>query len=290
MLTRLYVLHALSPLHAGTGQGVGLIDLPIARERTTEHPLVPGSSVKGVLRQAARDAQEARVDEFFGSEAGTDPGASMIRVSDARILAFPVRSDRGTFAWVTSRYVLLRLLRDAGADAGFTAAHIPNAPDGQAMTGDEKTLVDTGKLTLDGLPFTRTAPPDGAVPLWDHLPALAFPEEDATSLAWRAFFRDRLTVVSDDAFTWFVETATDVRAHIRIGTNGTVAPRALWYQESLPPESVLVGLLQVAAVRRGQRPEDALALIERIAGNPLQVGGSATTGAGQVRLSIVEAA
>ena len=26
-----YFLHALSPLHAGTGQGTGVIDLPIAR-------------------------------------------------------------------------------------------------------------------------------------------------------------------------------------------------------------------------------------------------------------------
>ena len=33
MLTQLFLIHALSPLHAGTGQSVGAIDLPIARDK-----------------------------------------------------------------------------------------------------------------------------------------------------------------------------------------------------------------------------------------------------------------
>src|SRR5690606_7787373 len=119
MITCPYLLHALSPLHAGTGQGMGLIDLPIARERATEHPIVPGSSIKGVLRDAARaqTTQTNDVDVIFGSSEGS---ASMVRVSDARTLAFPVKSDRGTFAWVTSPYALLRYARDGG-EVGFTA-------------------------------------------------------------------------------------------------------------------------------------------------------------------------
>ncbi len=52
MQARIVLLHALTPLHAGIGQGVGAIDLPIARDVATNRPLVPGSSVKGVLRDA----------------------------------------------------------------------------------------------------------------------------------------------------------------------------------------------------------------------------------------------
>ena len=58
MKTRGYLIHALSPLHAGVGQGIGLVDLPIAREATTNHPLLPGSSVKGVLRAEAQRGRE----------------------------------------------------------------------------------------------------------------------------------------------------------------------------------------------------------------------------------------
>lgn len=50
--TRLYFIHVLSPLHAGTGQGTGVIDLPIAREKATGIPYLPGSSVKGTLRDS----------------------------------------------------------------------------------------------------------------------------------------------------------------------------------------------------------------------------------------------
>jgi CRISPR-associated protein Cmr4 len=52
MAARLMFVHALSSLHAGTGQGVGTIDLPIARERATDLPVIPGSSIKGCLREA----------------------------------------------------------------------------------------------------------------------------------------------------------------------------------------------------------------------------------------------
>ena len=52
--TCLSFVHALSPLHAGTGQGAGILDLPIAREKATGLPFLPGSSLKGTLEHAAR--------------------------------------------------------------------------------------------------------------------------------------------------------------------------------------------------------------------------------------------
>ena len=33
-----YFIHALSPLHPGVGQGVGGVDLPVAREKATGIP------------------------------------------------------------------------------------------------------------------------------------------------------------------------------------------------------------------------------------------------------------
>lgn len=282
MITRPYLLHALSPLHAGTGQGVGLIDLPIARERTTEHPIVPGSSIKGVLRDAARD-QRPDVDAIFGS---TEGSASMVRVSDARTLAFPVKSDRGTFAWVTSRYALLRYARDAG-EVGFTADQVPGVADGKAVTADGSAVLDGSRVTLDGLPYERVAPSDGAKTVFGALARAVFPGEDPTNKVWRLFFSERVVIVSDDAFTWLTQTATDVRAHIRIDDKtGTVAKGALRYAETLPPETILAGIVQVGALRKDQDLKGAFDLLKNIAASPLQVGGDATTGAGRARLVI----
>jgi CRISPR-associated protein Cmr4 len=123
MMTRAYVLHALSPLHAGTGQAADLIDLPIARLKGTNIPFVPGSSVKGVLRDGARadaEAQKMTEDELlsvFGpdTENAADHAGALV-CSDARLLALPVRSFRGTFAYATSPLLLHLAKRDLGTD------------------------------------------------------------------------------------------------------------------------------------------------------------------------------
>jgi CRISPR-associated protein Cmr4 len=46
-------LYVETPLHAGSGSNIGVIDLPIQRERVTNYPLVQASSVKGKLRAEA---------------------------------------------------------------------------------------------------------------------------------------------------------------------------------------------------------------------------------------------
>ncbi len=66
MTTRLTFIHALSALHAGTGQGAGVIDLPIAREKATGLPFLPGSSLKGPLRASLAD-KDLR-NAIFGPE------------------------------------------------------------------------------------------------------------------------------------------------------------------------------------------------------------------------------
>ena len=110
MQAKLVLIHTLSPLHAGTGQGVGVIDLPIAREKATGIPFLPGSSIKGVFRDACPDDKKVAI---FGPEtANASDHAGSAHFSDARLLLLPVRSLAGTFAWVTSPLLLRRFLRD----------------------------------------------------------------------------------------------------------------------------------------------------------------------------------
>jgi len=44
-----------TPLHAGSGDSLGVVDLPIQRERHTSFPKIEGSSLKGAIRQAFED-------------------------------------------------------------------------------------------------------------------------------------------------------------------------------------------------------------------------------------------
>ena len=46
-----YSIKAMTPLHVGVGAGLGHIDLPIQREVHTKFPMIPGTAVKGALRE-----------------------------------------------------------------------------------------------------------------------------------------------------------------------------------------------------------------------------------------------
>lgn len=50
MITRPFLLHALTPLHAGTGQADEVVDLATARMKAAEVSLTSSSSIKGALR------------------------------------------------------------------------------------------------------------------------------------------------------------------------------------------------------------------------------------------------
>ena len=55
-----YWIHTITPLHVGAGKGLGYIDLPIAREKVTNWPYIPGSSVKGVISDYYGADEESR--------------------------------------------------------------------------------------------------------------------------------------------------------------------------------------------------------------------------------------
>ncbi len=87
--------------------------------------------------------------------------------------------------------------------------------------------------------------------------------------------------------TFFWETATQVDARIRLQEETrTAAAGALWLEESLPPETVLIGLCGADRSRRPRvemKPHDVLEFAlgrERT----LQFGGKATIGRGRCRL------
>jgi hypothetical protein len=97
MNTRPFLLHALSLLHAGTGHAADVIDLPTARMKATGIPFVPGSSIKGVLRDARNTsgADTEKLLAVFGPEKEhADQHAGSLVVGGARLLALPAPSLR----------------------------------------------------------------------------------------------------------------------------------------------------------------------------------------------------
>lgn len=293
MKTHIFHLHALTALHIGTGQGTGIIDLPIARERASNLPVVPGSALKGVLRAelhpehgSAPQARE-RWEALFGPERireGDDSHAGALALGDARLLCLPVRSLAGTFAWLSCPFVLRRYARDL-ADAGLKGVPaVSEVRAERALTGATTKLVeaDTKPSTvfLEDLDLQQAG---GADDWGKWLAARVFPDD----ADWQTLFRERFAIVADGVFDFLAETCTEVRTRVRIDPEKrTVARGQLWFEENLPAESVLWGVLGTdRSFRRGVEL-DAAAMLAALDGGReqrLQVGGKATVGRGQVR-------
>src|ERR1035441_1322139 len=110
--SRILYLFTRTPLHVGAGSSVGAIDQPIQRERHTGFPIIPGSSVKGVLRGHLSILGETSLNDLFGQGGdGDNSSAGKISFGEARLLAFPVRSAKGAFALATSALSLQQIGR-----------------------------------------------------------------------------------------------------------------------------------------------------------------------------------
>lgn len=274
---RIY-LHALTPLHSGTGQAADVVDLPIAREKATNWPVVPASSLKGTLRGGQRDDKANRL---FGSESS----AGLISFTDLRILCLPVRSFYGTFAWVSSPLVLNRDRRDAGAIGASMLAE-RDYPDIETVRGEgdsrqtahvpegsKLAVLQDGRnrVFLEDLDFDAETPP-GIRDIASKIAEEVGIDPDT--------FIQRFALVSNAVFDFLCETATEIVARIALKEETkTVRTGGLWYEEAVPAEAIFAGW----AVQT--RP-NASGIDPLPAEQTLQIGGNATVGRGLCRLVV----
>jgi len=239
-----------------------------------------------VLRDARRANGEGEKNydkllAVFGPDTNnaSDHSGALV-VGDARLLALPVRSFRGTFAWVSSPLLLELARRDLGEVASGLK---PPSLAGRAarlitrLINNSACLFEN-KIYLEDLDLP--AEPDPACDGWARfLSPLVSPGED--------IFSKRFVVVDDDTMSFLMETATQLDARVRLDPKTrTVAEGALWLEESLPPESLLLGLLAADRSRRNGLAMSPAEVLDYALGGAtvLQLGGKATVGRGRCRM------
>lgn len=316
--SQLMFYYAVSPVHMGAGSAIGAIDSPIQREVHTQHPMFAGSGIKGALRHHFSRAwpregdgggkPSSLISRLFGPDTGASDFAGALSLTDAQLVALPVRSLKGGFAYVTSPLALARLQRLA-LQAGLAPAWaVPTVAENKALVasanllgqrpGAQATAV-ADQLVLEAFEFTAQASqPLTAIAQWLALHAL--PGDS------NAFFASKLqadlVLLNDTDFAHFARHAMVVEPHVRIDDDsGTASDGGLFYVENLPPETLMVGLAQASVERfkKDSRRSDSSALLTApqvlqtvlagqgaelpgISGKLLQMGGDATTGRGLV--------
>lgn len=276
-------LYAETSIHTGAGTSTGVIDLPIMREAHTGWPCVFGSAVKGALRCKAEQAGLDSLEDVFGPDSkNASEHAGALAVGDARLLLLPVRSLTSHFKWVTCP----SLLKRAAADAKRMGKNVPDfkfeiKPEAALQAGESAALY------LEEFHFSAQKEELGKVIHW--LASFVAGEADFSVLLAK-----QLVIVHDDMFAHLAQYATPVTPHIAIdNTTKTVKSGALWYEETLPAETVMYVALAASASRKrsGEVSADQI-LAQTLSLFPatapyLQLGGNETVGMGWCRVAPV---
>ncbi len=287
--------YAVSSIHAGSGASTSAVDLPIQRERHTNWPHIQASGVKGAFRAHFRDFVDKNNDTqlinlVFGSDKQDNwnnenslPGA--MSVSDARLFAFPMRSNIAPFVWVACPSVLKRLKTDLqyiGLVEGMTI-HEQDIQEDNAVSIGTETIA--GQVILE----------DAVVNVGDKKVEDMFLKEKFPELK-------RLILISDEMFDYAVSYCTEIQTNIKINSKtGTAEDGALRYQEFLPADSVLYAIVHYSGrdfgeINNDDKPNTLASLIkdmnaemiknhvEDTVKDFIQIGGDETLGKGICKL------
>jgi CRISPR-associated protein Cmr4 len=288
-------LYCETPVHAGTGTSLSIVDLPIQRERITGLPIVQASSLKGVLRAEVERLKGKQIAEaLFGPETQrAHEHAGCVSPHDARLLLFPIRSLVGVFAWATCPFVLERFKREMIA-AGFQIGwQVPNpANSHQALVAESSEIIVEATVVLEEFAF-KAQPSAEAKNIAEWLVKNAFPQSEEYK-PFRDWLPHRFVILPDDAFRDFTQLATEVIARIRLKPETkTVAEGALWTEEHLPSETLLYAPIFVSkplapnANELGLTDSDAvLQALSDLQLDRLQIGGDETVGRGIVKVRL----
>ena len=288
METKILSIFTRTPLHVGCGSSVGAVDQPVARERHTGYPVIPGSALKGVLADLWLERKDytdkdgiAKFKYLRTAEGiallGNDPEdkkaeakAGSLLIGEGKLLAFPVRSAKGCWAFLTCPLAVERFARDTGKEIA------------KPEVADDKVLA-AAKLRLGNNVIFEEYPLDVAGDL---------PEDVKTAFAkvsddpvWKDNLADHLAIVSDDLFAYFVKNACEIANHNRIDdVTGVVADGALFSQENVPSEAMFYSVFNSRYAADFVKVEARL----KMENNLLQIGADMTTGLGWCSVAMKE--
>jgi len=229
--------YGVSPIHAGSGASTAAVDLPIQRERHTNWPHIQASAVKGAMRahyRMMKGTTDDMIHIIFGSDEqdnwdiNKDALKGAISVSDAKLLAFPMRSNIAPFVWITSPAIMRRFFMDLEYTEidgeGFDPTSL------ESLGEEEAVAINTEMGKKD-------------IIIED---SVVKPKESLKIEAFQKYFPflNRLLCVSDAMFSYCVDHSTEVQTHIKIDAEKGIATKgALRYEELLPADSLLYSVV-----------------------------------------------
>ncbi len=256
----LILASALTPLHAGSGRGYGLVDLPVQRD-VMEYPIIYSSSFKGALKTnlVLRLGEEA-AKGWLGTEPEERPSfPGLAQLHDLVPIAIPVPSASHGFVYVTTPYLLSRLCNYLEALRGLKYTETGNYK-AQSLKGfpelvenlyakaSQKLKPGTAaalSLKLSGDIYVGTI----KLRVEESEPGKVLSDLGGVLKGLNKLYEykgvfENLIIVDDVVGRSFVNKAIQVVYRVRLDRlTKTVEKGALWSEEYLPYGALFAGLL-----------------------------------------------
>jgi len=257
-----FFIHLITPLHAGTGQELGSVDLPIQRERHTGFPKIEASGLKGSIREAFEElltvkngkyalingkTVEERVKklkekfpkiEEVWTVKRNEEEIEKIKYNEGIDLTFGPEAEishAGALGFTDARILLFPVKSMKGVFAYITCPQVLKRFEEEMTIAGNKIELNGQKININKIP-PNSFPKDTSQVLVSSkviLEEYAFelkPSEDLKQFAeWLAQktgiekIPQKIVVLSNDDFKDFVHLSTEVITRIKINNAaGTV--------------------------------------------------------------------
>lgn len=282
---KIIYMKALTPIHAGAGQTLGNVDMPIQRERHSNIPKIEASSLKGSIKHLLynklknndeRFDSEKELYTIFGPENSEENHASAIGFTDAKLLLFPIKSATDIFKLITCPYVLKRWAEDLRLQDNFKEDAF-NISD--LKVGEGKCITNSNDpIILEEYIFEKV----------ENLPEI-FKENSLKNITDLALCTDKIVILNDSDFIDLVTMYTEIitRNKIEVKT-GAAKGTGLFTEEYLPTETILYFSVLASPSfdeKKTKTSEYVLNYFDKNVDEVFQVGGNATIGKGFVKRS-----
>ena len=268
---RIGYLYSFAPIHCGGEGDLGNI-LEIAREVHTNFPYIPGSSLRGSIRDEVQQQNAETANLLFGKELDGDGqmGVHQVWFGDARLLWIPMRTmssnQRDVFTWVSCH----SLMRDHALLAKLPTVMFPNHPVGMKSGTYSVADAEVKVSALDE----------------DQKKAISLAGNWASSLkdAVKPTWQQNRIVLPDADFQVLMEHSlwTQVRNKIEDGVGGGSA-EVFWTDVCLPRDTMFYYPWGYRLAAQSPITNAEHNLLLDILQGLIQIGGQANVGRGWVQ-------
>jgi CRISPR-associated protein Cmr4 len=277
---RVGYLYSLAPIHCGGEGDLGNI-LEIAREVHTNFPYIPGSSLRGSVRDEVINADpdgKKIADRLFGKELDDQGqmGVHQVWLGDARLLWVPMRTmaikgeSREVFTWVSCH----SLMRD---HALLSHRQFAAFPDHAVGTNAGTYLVADAEITVLDMDEAQKQ----AIKLsgdWS---------ENLKGSVQSTWQKNRI-VLPDDDFQVLMEHSLWTQVRNKIDTSGSA--EVFWTDVCIPRDTIFYYPWGHTPLQKESLKEDDWNVLIDVVNGLIQVGGQANVGRGWVQSWVAESA